>query len=412
MLTKRSRLPFHFGLLLLAQIYNQLLLGIAGLLIIRILSPSEYSQYTLAVAGLNIGAILADSGLAAHLNREAARNSEGKTRLIWQAALQVRLKIVLLVGLLTFGLVWLVPSLGQPGLAAIASLALFPLGVSSLTFSLINGQGKINLSAILSCLTTTLNFCLTLAILLWQPLALTLLLANLVISIASAVLVSTQVNLRLDNWKVASAAYPTIALLKAGWGFLLIGLASIFFQYADIYLVSALIGGNAVAEYGAATRLLNLLIILPTVWGIAAMPRYAPSPFQRKRELKNWSIGLTALGILLALAGLWLTAPIIELMFGQKYSQIIPVLQILGWAGAGIFACAGPVTWLTVTNRQYNILLALVVSDLVGLGLGLFLAGYLQLGLNGIALARVFSSWLLFVSYLSFGLFTNPISNN
>jgi O-antigen/teichoic acid export membrane protein len=134
------------------------------------------------------------------------------------------------------------------------------------------------------------------------------------------------------------------------------------------------------------------------------MPRYAPGPSQHRRELLTWSLTLTTAGIGLALSGYWLIEPLINLLFGPKYSQIVPILQILGWAGAGIFACAGPVTWLTITNRQYYILLALIIADIVGLALGLFLAGYMQLGLSGIAQARTLSSWFLFALYLAFSL--------
>jgi len=397
-----ARLPFHFSLLLLAQIYTQGLTGLAGLLIVRLLSPSEYGQYTLAVAGLNIGSLLVDAGLAGYLNREAARNSAEESRRIWQSALRVRLKLALLVWLLTLGLVWFIPALGQPGLAAIASLALFPLGISTLTISLLNGQGKIGLSASLCCITATLNFGLTLAILVWQTLAVTLLTANLAITILNALLLLSRSGLSLKLRE--KATYSSRVMLKAGSGFFLIGLASIVYQYADIYLVSALLGEKAVAEYGAALRVLALLIVIPTVWGIAAMPHYAPAPSQNRRELLNWSLALTTIGIGLALSGYWLVEPLINLVFGAKYSQIAPILQILGWAGAGIFACAGPVTWLTITNHQYYILLALIITDLISLALGLFLAGYLQLGLNGIALARALSSWLLFILYVGFAI--------
>ncbi|HEX2909156.1 MAG TPA: hypothetical protein VH186_00005 [Chloroflexia bacterium] len=179
-------------------------------------------------------------------------------------------------------------------------------------------------------------------------------------------------------------------------------MASLAFQYADLYLVSLLLTREEVGQYGAALRIQALVIAVPTVWGIAAMPRFARHPHQSKTELVYWSLALTASGLLIGLAGIFFSLPLISFLFGSKYRAATIILPLLGWSAAGIFASSGPVTWLTITNRQYYILLALVVADFTGLGLYLLLAGIFKWGLEGVAISRCATSWLLCCLYLAF----------
>lgn len=394
----------NFVILLFAQVWNQALTALAGLLIIQALAPAEYGRYTLAVVGLNLGLILSDAGLSSFLNREAARTPPEASYKLWRAALRLRLGLALPVWIATLLMVWQFPALGQPGLAALASLALFPAGVAALTTSLLNGQGQIKLSALLNGLTVSLNLLLTVLVLLWQTAALPLLIANLIIALLNAAFLVYPVLSRplpAQNEKV-EVRYSALELLRAGSGFLLIGLTSLFFQYADVYLVSVLLNKEAVGQYGAALRLLALVTAVPTVWGIAAMPRFARQPQERKAELIRWSLALTVAGGLIGLGGMFLSAPLVGFLLGSKYSLVGGILALLGWAAAGIFASTGPVTWLTITNRQYYIVLALILADLLGLGLNLFLAGFLKMGLDGIVVARVTTTWALCALYLLF----------
>ena len=138
--TKPRHLSFDFGLLLAGQTLNQALLALAGLLVVRFLAPIEYSRYTLAVAGLNLGAIVADAGLSAYVGREAARLDETEAGQLWRNGLRLRATLCLLVWLVTILLTALFPAGGEPGLALIAGLALFPSGAAALTTAFLNAR--------------------------------------------------------------------------------------------------------------------------------------------------------------------------------------------------------------------------------------------------------------------------------
>ncbi len=399
---EKSRLKLNFAVLLVAQIYTQGLAALSGVLVVRFLGPVEYGRYALAVAGLNLGAVIADAGLSAYLGREAARLPAPEGLRLWKRALQVRLGLSALVGIATIGLVWLEPSLGQPALAGLAGLSLFPMSAVILATAFLNGQGRAPVSGGLNALVGTISFGLALVGLAWQPLAWTILLATLSANMVGAILLTRPLLISPDWLEKGQPALSPSALLGASRSFLLIGLASIIFQYADIYLVSFLLDGEAVGQYGAALRLLTLVTTIPTVWGIAAVPRFARQPARMRGELVGWGWALGASGVGLAIVGLFLSGPVVGLLLGSKYEAAGRALAWLLWAGAAIFASAAPVTWLTITNRQHLILVALLCADGLGLVLTLVMGGWLRWGLEGVALARVGTSWALCGLYLLF----------
>ena len=414
---KSRRLSFDFALLLAGQALNQALLALAGLLVVRFLAPVEYSRYTLAVAGLNLGAIVADAGLSAYVGREAAKLDEFAAGQLWRKALLLRAALSLLVWLVTALLTLFFPALGEPGLALIAGLALFPSGAAALTTAFLNGRGLIPAGVGLNALNTLANFGLTVLTLFLLPEAAPLLAANMLAALVAAGLLGQRayragVNPEQQPIKTSRTSENNLAenfhLLRDSSGFMLIGLASVLFQYADIYLISSMLGRAEVGQYGAALRLLALVTAIPTVWGIAALPRYARRWLDEAnheaalKELKRWGFLLAGSGLLLALLGLFLAGPLVLLLLGPKYTAASEPLSLLLWSGAAIFASAAPVTYLTITNRQHRIALALFVADGAGLGVAAVLLGPLGWGLAGAAIARIVSAWLLFVLYLWF----------
>jgi O-antigen/teichoic acid export membrane protein len=399
-----SRLKLNFTVLLIAQIYTQVLAAVSGIVLVRGLGPSEYGNYTLAVTGLNLAAVMTDAGLSAYLGREAARLENAAALSLWITAIKVRLVLAMVIGLLAFSLACLWPPLGPPILVALADIALLPMSIIILTTALLNAQGQTPRSAGLNALIATLNFILLLVSLVWQPLAATALEVNLISSLIGAWLLAQPLFVQLKKFKTkAGFAWQPVDLLKASLSFWLIGLAAVLFQYSDIYLVSVLLGKEAVGQYGAAQRLLVVMTTIPTVWGVVAVPRFAREPLRWQAELKRWHLGLVGGGLVLALLSLVLARPLVSFLLGPKYLVAAEVLTWLVWAGVGIFASAAPVTWLTVTNRQHLILVTMLLANLADVLLVILLAGLLQWGLVGIAVARIGASWLVCVLYIFLG---------
>jgi O-antigen/teichoic acid export membrane protein len=345
MAAEKLHLKRNFIILLLAQAYSQVLAALSGLLVARFLGPLEYGSYALAVAGLNLGAIVADAGLSAYLGRETARRSVGESLALWRLALQTRLGLSALVWIAAVSLTSLWPRLGQPSLLALAGLTLFPLSVIILTTTFLNGCGRVLLSASLNALIGTLSFGLVLIGLLWQPMVGMVLVTTLIVNLAGALILDQPIRTSPD-WADAKgqAALAWWRLLKASRHFLLIGLASLVFQYADTYLVSLLLDTEAVGQYGAALRLLALVTAIPTVWGVAAVPHFARQPDLLRAELGRWGWGLSLSGVGIALVGQILAQPLLSLLLGSRYEVAGHLLGWLLWAGTAIFASAAPVT--------------------------------------------------------------------
>lgn len=107
-------------------------------------------------------------------------------------------------------------------------------------------------------------------------------------------------------------------------------------QYLTTLMVAYLIGGAAVAWYGAAHRIVNALVSYSLVYhfnlfpAVAARLNHSPDAFQ---ELVKPSARITAWGgIAVALAGTLLAKPICVFVYGENFAEASLSLAVLMWS--------------------------------------------------------------------------------
>jgi O-antigen/teichoic acid export membrane protein len=413
------KLASDFGVLFLAQILIQAVTALTGIIIARTFTPMQYADYLLAFTGLNIAMLLSDFGLTQIVSRQTVLLEKPVAKKLLYNALSIRITLSWLtyIAILVITSLWSVA--GNLFLTAIAGLTLFPSAFVILATANLNSTGKTAKSASLNSLASIINaLSLLLALWLWQEVV-AVLAAGVLASTISAILLwltirketrkETGEQDKKKNPKSSATApdsYAIKALLKLGVTFLAINLASLLFQYADIYLVSALVPDEQLGWYGAALRLTGLVTVGATVWGIAALPRfskmYATGDPQEKSLTRRWTLILTVGGIIQAIVLLPLAEIIVNILLGAKYLPATDIVAILGWYTAAIFAGTVAVNRLIAHGKQKQVALVLCLSGICSLVLAYSLIYGLNMGITGAAIAKAVGGWLLTVGYLFF----------
>jgi O-antigen/teichoic acid export membrane protein len=130
-------------------------------------------------------------------------------------------------------------------------------------------------------------------------------------------------------------------------------LSALYFR-VDVFLVERFCGGEAVATYNAAFRLLESLRLVPGAVMAVALPSLCQAA--DTRPLRQVSIVLTATGMVLMLVG-WVSAPwLVPMVYGQRYVaatgpfrilmlsfplmslNAVLIQQLIGWHGQNAYA--------------------------------------------------------------------------
>lgn len=133
-------------------------------------------------------------------------------------------------------------------------------------------------------------------------------------------------------------------------------------QYLTTLMVAYLIGGAAVAWYGAAHRIVNALVSYSLVYhfnlfpATAARLNHSPEAFQ---ELVRPSARVTAWGgIAIAVAGTLMAEPICVFVYGETFSQASLSLAVLMWS-LPLTLMSGHSRWaLIASENQRHVLSA------------------------------------------------------
>lgn len=331
------------------QVIGSALLAATAAIVARTLGASTFGAYANGTAAYYLAIAFTDFGFGIVAAREIAKHpgeesrlltSTTQVQLIWSALAAVAL---LSLGLSTGGvrghvMVVLCPAVVVSGLASTRQLFMVryrasPLLVVDLTTSAMLAStmsglalahaGAVAIAGAL-CAWTCLN-AITVAVL------------------AHRTVGRAQVDHR-DRLGILRMAVPVgIASL----------LASLYFTI-DQVLLGWLVPSHELGDYAAAVKLLSLLVTIPGLLMVAAMPGLARSSGDRARlsrfagTLAHW-LAVTALPLAVGL--MVFARPAIELVFGQGYAPAIPLLRIL--MAAGVVALA--------SNVLGNVLMSLAV---------------------------------------------------
>ncbi len=149
----------------------------------------------------------------------------------------------------------------------------------------------------------------------------------------------------ITNWKFNLKVSQI--LIKESFPLLLSGTAVIIYTKIDQIMIRNMIDNEALGNFSIASKFNELTIFIPAVIAQTVTPILVQShqkniiEYEQKKQMflgiMFWSSFLMALTISLA------SNSIITLLFGNKYHEAIPVLQILAWQAVfvALFASSG-----------------------------------------------------------------------
>lgn len=170
------------------------------------------------------------------------------------------------------------------------------------------------------------------------------------------------------------------------------GLAEVIYLRIDIVLLERLRGVAEAGTYAVAARLSEVWYMVP----VALMGAAFPAIWQRRSDREDYHRSLQAsldllcgMALVLAVLVQLFAAPLVHLLFGERFAASVPVLQIHIWAGVFVFMRALLSRWLLAEDLLRFSLVTHVAGALVNVVLNLLLIP--RYGAIGAAVATVIS---------------------
>ncbi|HET6469183.1 MAG TPA: oligosaccharide flippase family protein [Geminicoccaceae bacterium] len=299
----------------------------------RVYGHAALGIYTFAVALAGTLAAFVDLGLYDHTLRELARGREDRPRYV-RASLALR-AIGGIGMLLLLSAAGLALDLGPGGVPV-----LLVIGLQQALATLANGlaavfgaEERMGIGAGLDALARTAG-ALASAAAAWLGLGLSAALAPLALAAGVQALLVAMLLLRRGLLPPgAPEAAELRRLARAGVPFLLSDLARRLAIRIDLLVLGFLVAPALVGSYGAAQRIVALVLFVPHFVALALLPRISRIAAERPAELGAVFARSLRLAVLLGLpagAGLALIAPdLLVLLYGEEFGGSAPILRIL-----------------------------------------------------------------------------------
>jgi O-antigen/teichoic acid export membrane protein len=380
----RSQFALDFLALLSSRSAAQVLTLAVGLLLVRAMAGPVFGAYSLATTSVSLAGVIADFGFDIILTREIAADREFAAVLTRNASL-LRLILALLttIGLTTLAL--LTPNVGRPDLLLIGGLSLAPRGVMRTVTAALTGLGRVRQTAWIEGIAAVASSLATVALVVPGFAILGDRAAAALWGLFVGSLVGLLAALRLTRFDETASPNQAVSwgwLLYAALPFMIINLAGAAFQSLDIYVVKTFYWQastpDAVALYAAPFRILNVLLLVPTAWGVVALPRYVG--YVRRPEVawralrRDLGIGLF-MGLGLSAGCTLLAQPLTLIVLGPGYAPAAPILAVVCWMALPVCVSAPYIALLTATGRQTRIAGSVIVAGLLALVVNVLLAG-------------------------------------
>lgn len=376
-----------------AVLLIRLLAQVGTLLIVaRLLGAADFGAFAgMAALAVTLGA-LSTFGTHLLLLREISCAPNQSAQLKPVAVATTLLSATVLLGIyLLLTVFWLHPK-------DMSLLALLAIGLSDIVLIPLlmlvaverQGQGQIVRSQLLLVLPQALRLLAAILVFAWQPKdALTI----YAVTYASAALISLPLGSVLlhhqwPHW--CTWRLPNRSQWQETSGFAALNLTALGPNELDKTFALHLLSAAAAGSYAAASRVMGPLVLPVLAMMIAALPRlfreqtHTPSG----KKLLKLSLWL-ALGYgLLAAAALWLFAPVIAWLFGEKFAGITETLHWLALAVPGMTLRVTAGSVLMSTSKPW-------------MRAKIEIVGILSLGITALGMSAIHQSNVLPIALIS-----------
>lgn len=196
----------------------------------------------------------------------------------------------------------------------------------------------------------------------------------------------------LFQWSLKRA----MTLMQDSWSLLLAAIAVTLYLRIDLIMLEEMTNANEVGIYAAATRLSEILYFLPVIIISSVSPSlldcHAHNLDLYQLRLKRLYFFMFWLALAVVMPVSLLSEPIVNILFGNDYSEAAPVLAIHLWGSIAVF--------LGLASSQHLLANQLQTISLYRTSIGLFsnvllnIALIPSMGARGAAVATVISYFI------------------
>lgn len=377
-----------------AQIGSRIVCSLLGLVLVtqlcRYLSIDDFGVYTLSFSVLAFFSPIVEIGMTTIAIREITRAPEQEEEILCSVIIvKLILAIMSFIAAAIFA-TWIGRDTHQKTVIILASFGLFNLVLNSIDVWLVVHQRMVmwGLAQILA----SLMGLITILILIWSDQSLHAIILAQIGTIALAY-IWIYICLRDEFRFCLPKLQVTLFIIRESFPHGIASLFAIYYLTIDMFMLAKLLNAEAVALYGSAYRLLNLMAFAPH----AIMMSFTPMLTRALQQGANrfaWLFHYTFqlmlyIAIPTAVWASWYADKIISWIYTDTYSAAAPVLIILVWAGVGMFATHLCMYALIILNRQKAGIY--VYAAALGLNIAMNLLMIRIWGVSGAALATLFT---------------------
>lgn len=177
-------------------------------------------------------------------------------------------------------------------------------------------------------------------------------------------------------------------------GFAAVSLLSALEYQLDVILLSIMKSTAEVAVYAAAVSVINIIALIPQAYRVVLFPDLVRLRNTAPGALRTYIVSLVRnmaiLAVIIALGTTLIAPQLVMSVFGKKFLEARPVLNILIWNIVLLFINVPLVRYLLAEGGQNRIAMILLISTAVNLSANLLLIP--SLGAAGSAWSRIISS--------------------
>lgn len=399
------------GYLLLEKFLRLIVTLTIWALVIRYLGPEQFGLLSYALSFVLIFSILSDLGLNDIVVRELIINRQ-KEEEIMGSVFFLKFFSSLLTLILIFAITQIAPmDLYIKKLIFIMSIRILFQSLNYIDFyfqSHVMSKYTV-FSQILSLISTSV-LCL-LCVYLRMPL---IYFAYIIVIEATVVSIGLFTFLRIKRkeifrWQVNFNIIKK--LLKDSWPVILTGFAITIYMRIDQIMIKDMLDAASVGFYSSALRISEAFYFLPMVIATSLFPGIVRSQLDSKIVYENrlrllFSL-LFWLAIVMAIIITAISSPLVNIIYGAKFSPAAGVLSLHIWAGVFVFLAAVSGKWLIAENLQVYLMSYTIMGALVNISLNFMLIP--TLGINGAAISAVFTQFFVTVFVHAFSKRTRPL---
>jgi O-antigen/teichoic acid export membrane protein len=389
-----TRIVKNAGLMMAAQLVTWMLSFLLAIFLPRYLGPAALGEYVIAGSIWAIMGMLIGFGMDTLLTKEIARQPEQTPALVGTAII---LRVILFI--MSCGLVALyVHLMAYPATTAyiiwIIGLSILLTQISMVCQSALQGLEAMKYTSLVGIVTKIIDTSLGIGVVLLGFGIYTVGYVTVISALVGAILLLFFLG-RYYRPNIRFQVSSAIAMLRAGFPYLLSGLGLVLYGRVDVLIISSLLDHEQVGWYGSASQLFGTLLFIPVVFTTAIFPvltrTYTNAPDTLPKILRKTFDMMLLVSIPLGLGLLAVADKLLVLLLGPAFLQSGHILALMGIVLIFTYQNVLIGRFLISTDRQNSWTVIMIIAVIATVPLDLVLVPWCQRMFGNGALAGAMS---------------------